>query len=284
MDHHVGFGFPVGSRLNRAVFGAKPGDVREDRLEFGDRIFARVIDNVAGVIPDFEVGVADLFDRGDDFRGGAAAAAVGFHDELDAAFLGEGGGVGHDLEIVGVALGFIFAKREGELHAHGVAVGDLRTSVGERLGEGQGGLHAEGGHVYLEAAGRDLGFEGGEVCGRGVGAGEDVVLRRGEESGVRVTGGFDRIEGVVEGPFGPRTVETTDGPARGRRRLGRGDAVAREQTHGEAGGGGGEKLATSERVGDHWKRQRRDRRFHAEEGGRAIPKTTRTVEVRCNGK
>ena len=56
LDHHVGFGFPVGSRLNRAVFGAKPGDVREDRREFGDRIFARVIDDVAGVIPNFEIG------------------------------------------------------------------------------------------------------------------------------------------------------------------------------------------------------------------------------------
>ena len=244
LDHDVGFAFAVGAGGDGAIFGAETGDVREEGLEFGDGIFAGVVDDVAGVIPDFEIGVADGFDGRDDFLRGAAAAAVGLHDELDAALLGVGGGVGHDFEIVGVALGFVLAEGEGEFDAHRVAVGDLLAGVGDGLGERERGFHAEGGHIDPEAAGGDLGLQRGEVFRRGVGAGEDVVLGGGEEAGEGVAGGFGAIEGFGVGPLGPRAVEAADRPAGGRGRGGQGGA--RQEADGESGGGGGEELTAGD--------------------------------------
>ena len=75
LDHHVGFAFAVGAGGDGAILGAETGDVREDGLEFGDGIFAGVVDDVAGVIPDFEILVPDGFDGGENFRRGAATAA-----------------------------------------------------------------------------------------------------------------------------------------------------------------------------------------------------------------
>ncbi len=59
---------------------------------------------------------------------------MGFHDELDAALRREGRGVGHDLEIFFVTLGFVLAESEGEFDAHGVAVFDLLAGVGDGRG------------------------------------------------------------------------------------------------------------------------------------------------------
>ena len=79
-----------------------------------------------------------------------------FHDELDAAFLGESRGVGHDLVVLSVALGLRFAKRQRVLQAERVRVFDLFARVGNRAGEGEIIFDAERAHVRLQSARGDL--------------------------------------------------------------------------------------------------------------------------------
>ena len=57
LDHDVALEFA-------AVFGVEAGNVRRDRVDLGNRILARVMDNIAGVIPDREIPVIDLFEDG----------------------------------------------------------------------------------------------------------------------------------------------------------------------------------------------------------------------------
>ena len=59
LDHDVALEFA-------AVFGAEAGNVRRDRVDLGDRILARVIDDIAGVVPDREIAMIDLFDDAQD--------------------------------------------------------------------------------------------------------------------------------------------------------------------------------------------------------------------------
>lgn len=245
LDHHVGLALAGGVDGDRAIFRAETGDVLDDGFQFFDRVFAGVVDDVAGVVPDFEILVPDGLDRAQDFRRGAAAAAVGFHDELDAALCREGRRVGHDFEILFVTLGFVLAESEGEFDAHGVAVFDLLAGVGDGRGELERGVHAEGGHVNLEAAGGDFLFERGEVFWGRAGAGKRVVLGGREQTGVGVARGFDGIERLVVRPLGPRAIETTDRPSGA---GGSGEEVARQERGGSDGGRSGEEMTAGERV------------------------------------
>ena len=197
LNHDIGLALAGGVDRDGAIFRAETGDVLDDGFQFFDRVFAGVVDDITGVVPDFEILVPDSLDGAQDFRRGAAAAAVGFHHELDAALRREGRGVGHDLEILFVTLGFVLAESEGEFDAHGVTVYNLLAGVGDGRRELQRGVHAEGGHVNLEAASGDFLLERGEVFRGRAGAGKRVVLGRREQASVAVARGFDGIERLV---------------------------------------------------------------------------------------
>src|SRR6185295_5558729 len=180
----------------------------------------------------------------------------------DAALLREGRGVGHDLEKLFVALRAVLAKREREFDTDSVAVFDLLASFGDGGRKFEIGRHAQRGHVHFEAARGDFLFEAGEIFGRGTGASERLGARGGEQAGVFVARGFDRIERVVVAPLGPRAVEATDWPAR-RGGFFRGARGGGQQGDGDARGGGGDEIAASEGGGIQDRKSTRLNSSHA---------------------
>src|ERR1051326_4423895 len=70
-----------------AILGAEAGDVARDRCQLGGRVFAGVVDNIPGVVPDFEIWMSNLVEATENLLRSAAAAAMRFEDNLEPVFL-----------------------------------------------------------------------------------------------------------------------------------------------------------------------------------------------------
>jgi len=160
--------------------------------------------------------VVDLLHRGDDLVGGAAAAPVRLHHDLDALLLAVRGRIGHRLEVVVELRRVVDAEGHDRLQAEEGRVVDLLVKAGGGLFQRDVVAAPERPHDRLHPAGGNRGLQPLEVLGRRIVGDEPVHLRAGEQAGQAVPGGLDTLQRLGERPLGPRAVEAPDGPLRGR--------------------------------------------------------------------
>ena len=237
LNHHVAL-------RCAAILRAEAGDVLGNRLQLFDRVFVRVVDDVAGVVPDLEVGVPDRMERRRDLGRRAAAAAVRLHHQLDLTFMRVRRRITHHLVEVIVFSGLVDAERQHERQSKRSRVVDLTTNLGDRIGERDIVPRAQRAHLCLQPAGGEPLFQTGEVLGRCLGGDEWLVFGPRQQARRVVASGLDLPQRIVERPRRPGAVETADRPADGgieRPRAGRA----------ERGGGPVDERALEKRASIH---------------------------------